>query len=199
MYISLDSNACLLWPWPLSWGLWEVECPLYVVLWAHTISIFPLPMGLTSGKGRHKYEGTAQKSCSCVSLSQYCHYSLFYARGQGENLRPSPRRHNPTVAWGKWWLTHWASLLRWIWSIMCLTHSWPQHPRIIFFVCSDFWGFQQKPEHCSDFEICWKKWTLPNDTILEYTEGPGSLTGTLQSILKKKVISKRSTGDLLIW
>ncbi len=54
---------------------------------------------------------------------------------------------------GKWWLTHWASLLRWIWSIseypkgiprrsmknvkwysssqvrpqnMCLTHSWPQ-------------------------------------------------------------------------
>ncbi len=38
--------------------------------------------------------------------------------------------------WGKWWLTHWASLLRWIWysssqvwpQIMCPTHSWPQQP-----------------------------------------------------------------------
>ena len=37
--------------------------------------------------------------------------------------------------------------------------------RIICFVCSDFgggWVGQQKSDHCSDFEIRWKKWTLPN-------------------------------------
>ena len=24
------------------------------------------------------------------------------------------------------------------------------------------WVVQQKSERCSDFEICWKKWMLPN-------------------------------------
>ncbi len=27
--------------------------------------------------------------------------------------------------WGKWWLTHWASLLRWIWSISEISQNWP--------------------------------------------------------------------------
>ena len=36
--------------------------------------------------------------------------------------------------------------------------------QIFSFVCSDFgggWVGQQKSGHCLDFEIPWKKWTLP--------------------------------------
>ncbi len=69
---------------------------------------------------------------------------------------------------GKWWLTHWASLLRWIWSIseynltkwyspsqvwpqtMCHTHSWPQHD-ILLTIAANVMAFDKM---CLHLLIC---------------------------------------------
>ena len=59
--------------------------------------------------------------------------------------------------------------------------------RIFGFVCSDFgggWLGQQKSEHCSDFEIRWKKWTLP------YGDRETKLSNLLEGEIAKSMLGK---------